>query len=656
MSAKEATTNFSSLKDQRPKPTLEFGTYFQSLKCKQEAVVPKEGVKELANNFFINRMVDELVAQCKVEAEDEVRCDECGMDRSILCCCPDCNMFLCHDCNDTHKCRKKFCSDGVTESTQINVNVALCKVHNTQLRYYCETCQLLVCMYCTVKDHKGHNHDTVMKMAGKYRRELGKITASVKEMGTRVSEARDNVEKMRVKIRQQGEEANKKIEQHYHELVQNLTQIKQQGMCDEVNKGQHYDELFQNLMEHKKQLKQQVDDTVSQKEKAVTTRLEEVEYVQAELSSMDELKDAVEKSSDQDALSAKKHVIDHMQQLADKYKKLNTQPVKLLGIEFVPSKEPFPRFGHLFVHVIDIKHPLAFIDELHTKKLSRNSTSVIPYTTVNKPCKIVRTDKRMDYPWGIEFCENGMWAVTVFTKHCVCLFDNQDLLVRKFGSKGSNDKQFYHPCGVAFENKDHLYVADRDNHRIQKFDISGNYLLMFGGKGSKDGQLDSPCGVTVYKDGVYVADSENGRISVFQLNGQFHRTIGEGQLNSPHDVVVTNNNQLFVADYERHCIYTFTVEGYFVRKFGTKGRGREELCNPRGLTVDKNGFVLVTDKNCRVTIFDKHGNCVHQFGACGSDGGQFYKHSGIALSPNGDIYVCDGGNHRVQIFSTSPKL
>jgi len=640
MSVEEAQKVSTDFSDQRSK---DIATFYHSSKCGQEALDPAGGDKKLTNNIL-----NELVAQCKVEGKDDVKCDECGMEKSILCCCQDCNAILCHYCNDSHKCRKKFCAANKTELSQ---NVALCKVHNTQLKYYCEDCQLLVCMYCTVKDHNGHNHDTVMKMAGRYRQELKKITTTIDEMVTKVSEACDNVDKMRVKIRRQGEEVNKKIDQHYDELVQKLIQLKQQGVCDEVNKHQHYDKLFRNLMEHRKKLKQQVHDTVSQKEKAVTTRLEEVESVQEEMSSIKEMKDSVERSSDQEALFTKKHVIDRMQKLIEKYKKLNIQPVKLVGIEYVPSKEPFPEFGQLFVHSIDIKHPLAFLDELHIKKPSVNSTRVVPYTTINKPSKIVRTDKKMDYPWGIEFCDNGMWAVTVFTKHCVCIFDNQDLLLRRFGSKGSNDKQFYHPCGVAFENNDHLYVADRDNHRIQKFDISGNYLLMFGSKGSKNGKLNFPCGVTVHKGNVYVADSENKRISVFQSNGQFCHIIGEGQLNTPHDVVVTNSNRVLVADHGRHCICAFTVEGYFISKFGTKGSGKEELCNPRGLTVDVNGYILVTDKNCRVTVFNKHGNYVHQFGTCGSERGQFYKHSGIALNPRGDIYVCDGGNHRIQIFS-----
>ena len=114
---------------------------------------------------------------------------------------------------------------------------------------------------------------------------------------------------------------------------------------------QYYDELVQKLMKQKEQLKQQAHDAVSQKEKALTVQLEEVEYAQAEVISMKELKDAIERSSDQEALSVKKQVIDRMQQITDKFNKLNTDPLQSATMKFVSSKESFPQFDQLFIHI-----------------------------------------------------------------------------------------------------------------------------------------------------------------------------------------------------------------------------------------------------------------------------------------------------------------
>ena len=304
--------------------------------CRKEAIVPTGGVKDLPNNFFINRMVDELVLKHKVEGEEEVKCDECDEDEPVVAYCPECNSFLCQFCYETHKRNKRFRGHGIVPFTELRSNkdvtiqpkakAPMCKEHDIELLFYCETCEQLVCMYCTVKDHNGHNHDTVKKMATKHRNELKKVTAPVDEMIRDLSEAHDNIDKMGKKIRGQGDEVDKKIDQHY-------------------------DELVQKLMKQKEQLKQQAHDAVSQKEKALRVQLEEVEYAQAEILSMKELKDAIEKSSDQEALSAKKQVIDRMQQITDKFNKLNTDPLQSATMEFVPSKESFPQFGQLFTHI-----------------------------------------------------------------------------------------------------------------------------------------------------------------------------------------------------------------------------------------------------------------------------------------------------------------
>ena len=299
-------------------------------------------------------------------------------------------------------------------------------------------------MYCTVKDHNGHSHDTVKKMVGKHRQELKKVTAPVEEMIRGLSNTYYNIKKMRKKIKQQGIEVNKKIDQHY-------------------------DEMIQKLMEQKEQLKRQVHDTVSQKEKAVKMQLEEIECAQAEMLNMKELNDAVEKSSDQEVLSVKKQVINRMRQITDKYKKVNISPVQVT-MQFVPTKEALPQFGLLCsvdphnCEIFDL--PMCFIKDKEVKvtiitKLNNgdycskggsqvsvqlvgvNDTTEVwdnidgsymsqqvgevklsvfvngkqiegsPYSVMVRdytsliPSRIVNNDDNMGEPWGIAFGKNG---------------------------------------------------------------------------------------------------------------------------------------------------------------------------------------------------------------------------------------------------------
>ena len=675
--------------------------------CRKETVVPAGGVKELPNNFFINRLVDEFILKRKVEGQEDVKCDKCDEDDPVVSYCPDCSLFLCQVCNEAHKRDRSSRGHSIVPLTELQSNkdvpiqakvkAQFCKDHDYELKHYCETCEQLVCLYCTMKEHSNHSHDTVNKMAIKHQKELQKITAPVEEMIESLSEAHNSIDKMKMKIRQQGDAVDKQIDYQY-------------------------DELIQRLLVQKEQLKQQAHNAVSQKEKALTVQLEEVEYTQTELLSMKELKVALEKSSDQEVLSVKKQVIGRMQQIANKYYKLNVHPSQSATMEFISTRESLPQFGKLLTHVdpytSEVKsHPnhitvgqnvefviitkygngsqcsiggsqvsvqlksdtgevtsvqvrdnndgsymascvpqipgqvnlFAYISGQEIKGSPYHFTVLhkkIDYTTLaaDKPSKIVNNNGNMRRPYGISFSKNGMWAVVDQRKHCVYIYDNKDQLIKSFGSQ----EQIKNPIGIAFDDDNHIYVTCF-NKLVKKFDFDGTYLLQLD---SQRAGLRNPMGITVHNNKVYTADYLCNCIVVFQTNGQFCHTIGNGQIRYPYDVTVSTNNRLLVAGWVDSCIYSFTLDGTYIGKFGERGSSRGLLQCPSSLTTDSNGCILVAENaNNRVSIFDKTGKLVNCFGSEGQKNGQLQSPNGIAISPNGNIYVCDSDNNRIQIFS-----
>ena len=108
------------------------------------------------------------------------------------------------------------------------------------------------------------------------------------------------------------------------------------------------------------------------------------------------------------------------------------------------------------------------------------------YTTIDKPSKVVNEGGRMGRPYGIAFGRDGMWAVTDVSNHCAWIFDKEDQLVKKFGSRGTGNGQFRYPFGVAFDANNHLYVTDHRNHRVQKFDITGTYIITYSSLVARD--------------------------------------------------------------------------------------------------------------------------------------------------------------------------
>ena len=673
--------------------------------CRKKTAVPAGGVKELPNNFFINRLVDEFILKRKIEGEEDVKCDKCDEDDPVVSYCPDCSLFLCQVCNKAHKRDRSSRGHSIVPLTelqsnkdipiQVKVKVPLCMEHDYELKHYCETCDQLVCLYCTMKEHSDHSHDTVKKMAVKHRKELQKVTAPVEEMIRSLSEAHNNIDKMKMKIRQQGDEVDKQIDHQY-------------------------DELIQRLLEQKEQLKQQSHDVVSQKEKELTVQQEEVKYAQAEVLSIKELKVAIEKSSDQEALSAKKQMIDRMQQIANKYDKLNVHPSQSATMEFILTKESFPQFGKLLTHVdpcaseikshpnhitvgkkveflvitkyrngsqcsiggsqvsIQLKSNTGEVTSVQVKDSNDGTymASHVPqspgkiklfayisgkeikgnpyhfivqqkYTTltVDKASKIVSNNGNMERPWGIAFSKNGTWAVVDQWKDCVYIYDNKDQLIKSF----DNQEEIDNPIGIAFDDDNHIYVGEGGNKIVKKFNCDGTYLLQLD---SQRAGLSNPVGITAHNNRVYIADHQCARIFVFQTNGQFCHAIGKGQVSCPYDVAVSINSHLLVADWVNSCIYSFTLDGAYIGKFGEMGSGRGLLSCPSSLTTDSNGYILVTENvNNRVSIFDKTGKFVNCFGSSGQNNGQLDSPFGIAIAPNGNIYVSDSHNSRIQIFS-----
>lgn len=91
-------------------------------------------------------------------------------------------------------------------------------------------------------------------------------------------------------------------------------------------------------------------------------------------------------------------------------------------------------------------------------------------------------------------------------------------------------------------------------------------------------------------------------------------------------------------------------------QFGSSGTGNGQFSGPTGIAVGPNGHIWVADTgNNRIQHFDSEGKFVSQFGATGSGNGQFKKPYGLAVSSEERIWVTDKENNRVQQFNAEGK-
>jgi DNA-binding beta-propeller fold protein YncE len=86
--------------------------------------------------------------------------------------------------------------------------------------------------------------------------------------------------------------------------------------------------------------------------------------------------------------------------------------------------------------------------------------------------------------------------------------------------------------------------------------------------------------------------------------------------------------------------------------WGGKGSGEGAFLEPRDIAVNVQGQVYVADfRNHRIQKFDPRGKFLLAWGGPGTAPGQFKDPTGIAVDPEGAVYVVDTWNHRVQKFS-----
>jgi DNA-binding beta-propeller fold protein YncE len=210
---------------------------------------------------------------------------------------------------------------------------------------------------------------------------------------------------------------------------------------------------------------------------------------------------------------------------------------------------------------------------------------------------------------------------------------------------------------------------------------SFGFIRSWGTPGTASGSLRSPDNVAVDQRGnVYVADRLNNRIQKFNSQGQFlarwgrnggdgTRGSGNGEFRGPRGVTTDLSGGVWVADSGNNRIQKFDSSGRFIARLGrnrgdgTRGIGNGEFNDPRGLATDAQGNLYVADHgNNRIQKLFRNGAFLARFGRNGGGGtrglgnGEFNNPRGVAVDRGGNIYVADKNNNRIQKLDAAGRF
>ena len=463
------------------------------------------------------------------------------------------------------------------------------------------------------------------------------------------------------------------------------TRDKIEAEVDKISKeiDRCFEELSQKLKQQRDDLKKELHEGYVQKKNVVTSQLAQIECTQEKLKVIEELNSALKDASDQETLLMEKQMVDDVKRMSDSYNKLDTQPVQLTTMEFVPVEEyrrSIPQFGRLFdgaySYTSEVLHIPRWAVEGENIQFTRNRNNQFCHKGGNTIIIHARSGRQdtSDTPVEVKDNKDGSYSASFVAnqvgeiKLSVTLKEQQikgspfnirirekfteinepSWVVNKIEKNGT-------PWGIAFGLSGVWAVTDRSNHSVRIFDSHNKMVQTFGTNGTDKGKFDSPLGVAF--DGnndLYVTDSWNNRVQKFTITGRYllqfgRRGSGNGQLKNPLGILV-HNGQVYVVENSGNRISVFQLDGQFSRIIGS-------CCLKSPCYIASNGYQLLV-ANCGhhcISIFTLDGNYVCKFGTRGTGNGQLKNPIGVATLMYGFILVTDEHN-RVSIFDKDGKF
>ena len=489
---------------------------------------------------------------------------------------------------------------------------------------------MLICVKCALKGgkHEGHNYDEINKA---YERYKGEVRQSLDPMEDKLNTV---------------EKALAQLDIHCEE-VSDQREVIEDSIHDAIR------ELHQLLDVRKTELISVLHQITQAKLKGLATQRNEMETIQAQLSScLDFVRKSLETESQGDVLMMKRNIVKQLKELATPFQPDILKPNTEADMGFFSSPDVTTacrNYGRVYVAGDpDPSQCQATGRGLETAVVWEKPTAILQTMDFsNEPCsqpikslecklvseitgsRVIGNIKRKgqnQYEIGYEPTVKGQhqFHIKVEGQHITGspFSVAVKLPVEKLGHSILTIDRVEGPYGVAVNQRGEVLVTEHYGHCVFVFSQRGKKLRWLGTQGSVHGQFNYPRGVAVdSEDNILITDTDNQQIQKLTTTGKFLTAIGTKgsgpvQFNGPFDVTFNaTNNKVYVVDCWNHHVQVLNSDLTFSSIFGKEGSGKGQFKYPRSIACDNTGKMYVTDSsNHRIQVFTASGKFLRMFG------------------------------------------
>jgi len=222
--------------------------------------------------------------------------------------------------------------------------------------------------------------------------------------------------------------------------------------------------------------------------------------------------------------------------------------------------------------------------------------------------------------------------------------------------------QLAQPYGMAVDSKGQLYVVDTKVGAIFVFNTETRKAELI--KNKVNAHFQRIIGIAMDDgDRFFVSDPGLRHILVFDSTYKATDVITDSLVEPGNLALDKENRLLYVSDISLDQVLVYDADTLkLLRKLGTAGKNHAlttpgDFSRPTGLAVDADGNLYVCDTfNNRIEVFDADGKFIREYGKNGDGPGYFARPKGITIDSDGHIWVADGMQDRVQVFTPDWRL